>query len=68
VPFRLYLATGVSNPATAELHSLEAVTFLKADTPASTSVATRFIEGFERLAVAVQLGLFLPAIKRKFVR
>lgn len=67
----LYMAAGLErrNPLLALLHSLEVVTFLKEGSqPASTGIAVRFIEGFERVLGALQLGLSLAAIKRKFER
>jgi hypothetical protein len=66
----LYVAAGCAarNPVQAVLHSLEVVTFLKESGPNATSLMTvRFVEGERILSVAL-LGLFVPAIQRKFAR
>jgi uncharacterized protein YjbI with pentapeptide repeats len=67
----LYVAAGFArgDPVRSLLHSLEVVTFLKEPNQATPEiVAVRVIEGFERVLVALQLGLFLLGIKRKFMR
>jgi uncharacterized protein YjbI with pentapeptide repeats len=66
----LYIAAGFGqrNPVQAVLHSLEVVTFLKESGPAAAIIPVRFVEGVERVLAAALLGLFLPAIQRKFSR
>jgi hypothetical protein len=65
----LYLLAGAfGEPAGAVLHSLEISTFLKPESAAPVPMAGRFVEGCERIAVPVQAGLLLLAIKRHYAR
>lgn len=65
----LYLVSGnVQDPIQALLRSLEVSTFLEKQSQTTTTVPGRFIEGFQRIFVPFQAGLFLLAIKQQFGR
>jgi hypothetical protein len=71
----LYFLTGYSHhPIDVIVHSLETSTFLEASKgglePAKStlSIATRFVAGFERLAITFQAALFALAVQHKFGR
>ncbi len=65
----LYVLTGVaSDVVNAVLHSLEVCTFLKSSGDVPLPVLGRFVDGFERILVGLQAGLFLVTVKRRFGR
>lgn len=65
----LYLVSGVVDDSVkAVLHSLEVSTFLKGNSETTEMIFGRFMEGFQRIIVPLQAGLFVLAIKRKYER
>jgi hypothetical protein len=64
----LYMVIGGDDDALgATLRSLEVSTFLTAEDEV-TDTPTRFIEGFERLVVPLQAGMFVLAVNRRLGR
>lgn len=67
-PLLYYLISPYRSVPLAILHSLRVSTFLPAEMKAAAPVPTQFVEGIERIAVALQVGLTALAIKRRFGR